>query len=301
VAKSVTGNRAKSTKKAVRSKRAALSVSKSASKSGPKPKAIAKSAAKTSKPAQKPVELHYWPTGNGRKILIFCLESGVPYEIHPVNINKGDQFKPAFLKISPNNRMPAIIDPQGPGGKPISVFESGAILQYLGRKFGKFYPQEERARTEVDEWLFWQVGGLGPMAGQAHHFRGYAQEVLKEPIERIEYGMTRYTNEVSRLYGVLDRRLKSRKFVAADEYTIADMAIWPWIVPWQRQGQNLDDYPSLKAWFARIEARAAVQKSGDIGRAIMEAARVEEERLSEAEKLRRGKQLFMQGGKRQSK
>jgi len=229
---------------------------------------------------------------------MFCLEADVPYEIHPVNINKGDQFKPAFLKISPNNRMPAIIDPNGPGGKPISVFESGAILQYLGRKFGKFYPENERMRVQVEEWLFWQVGGLGPMAGQAHHFRGYAHEVLKEPMERIEYGITRYTNEVSRLYGVLDKRLKGRKFVVGDEFTIADMAIWPWIVPWQRQGQNLDDYPNIKPWFARIESRPAVQRSGEIGREIMEAARKDEETLSDAEKLKRGKQLFMQGGKK---
>jgi GST-like protein len=237
-----------------------------------------------------------WPTGNGRKIVIMLEELGAPYVIRPINIGKGDQFKPAFLKISPNNRMPAIVDPDGPGGKPISVFESGAILQYLGRKFGRFYPlEDERLRVQTEEWLFWQVGGLGPMAGQAHHFRGYAHEVLKVPMERIEYGITRYTGEVSRLYGVLDKRLKGRKFVVDDEYTIADMAIWPWVVPWQRQGQNLDDYKNIKAWYARMDARPAVQRSGEIGRAIIEQARKEEEKVSDEERLRRGRMLYAQG------
>lgn len=234
-----------------------------------------------------------WPTGNGRKIVIMFEELGAPYVIHPVNIGKGDQFKPSFLKISPNNRMPAIVDPDGPDGKPISVFESGAILQYLGRKFGQFYPQDERARVQVEEWLYWQVGGLGPMAGQAHHFRGYAHEVLKEPLERIQYGITRYTGEVSRLYGVLDKRLKGRQFVAG-EYSIADMAIWPWIVPWQRQGQNLADYKNITAWYKRMDSRPAVQRSGEIGRAIIETARKEDEDLSEAERMRRGRMLYAQ-------
>jgi GSH-dependent disulfide-bond oxidoreductase len=285
------GKRAKSTKKAVRSKRAALSVSKAS-------KAPANSARAAKQKKQRPIELYYWPTGNGRKIVIYLEEVGASYQIKPVNIGKGDQFRPDFLKISPNNRMPAIIDPDGPDGKPISVFESGAILQYLGRKFGKLYPQDERARVEVEEWVYWQVGGLGPMAGQAHHFRGYAHEVLKEPMERIEYGITRYTNEVTRLYGVLDRRLKGRKFVAGAEYTIADIAIWPWIVPWQRQGQNLDDFKNLKAWYARVDARPAVKRSAEIGRAIMEAARREQEALSEAEKLKRGRMLYAQGAKK---
>ena len=152
---------------------------------------------------QKPIELHYWPTPNGHKITIMLEECGLPYEIKPVNIGKGDQFKPEFLAISPNNRMPAIVDPDGPGGKPISIFESGAILQYLGRKIGKFYPAEERACVEVEQWLFWQMANLGPNCGQAHHFRNYAQE-------KIQYAIDRYTNEVHRLYGVMDTRLKDR-------------------------------------------------------------------------------------------
>ncbi|HEX2336269.1 MAG TPA: glutathione S-transferase N-terminal domain-containing protein, partial [Hyphomicrobiaceae bacterium] len=151
--------------------------------------------------AQRPIELYYWPTPNGHKITIFCEEAGVAYEIKPVNIGKGDQFKPEFLAVAPNNRMPAIIDADGPGGQPISVFESGAILQYLGRKTGKFYPADERARVEVEQWLFWQMAGLGPMAGQAHHFRNYAPE-------KIEYAIRRYSREAGRLYGVLDRRLE---------------------------------------------------------------------------------------------
>eukprot|EP01133_Synstelium_polycarpum_P030807 gene30807-38489_t len=170
----------------------------------------------------KPIELYYWPTPNGWKISIMLEELGVPYDLKLVNIGKGEQFEPSFLKIAPNNRMPAIIDPEGPGGEPISVFESGAILQYLGRKFGKFYPQDERKRVAVEEWLFWQVGGLGPMAGQAHHFRQYAPE-------KIEYGINRYTNEVNRLYGVMNRRLEGRDYLA-DDYSIADMASFGWVV-----------------------------------------------------------------------
>ena len=164
----------------------------------------------------KPIELYYWPTPNGWKITIMLEELGVPYEVKYVNIGKGEQFEPSFLKIAPNNRMPAIIDPEGPDGKPISIFESGAILQYLGRKFGKFYPADERTRVEVEQWLFWQVGGLGPMAGQAHHFRQYAPE-------KLPYAVDRYTNEVNRLYGVMNKRLADREFLAGD-YSIADMA-----------------------------------------------------------------------------
>jgi GSH-dependent disulfide-bond oxidoreductase len=200
--------------------------------------------------AQKPIELYYWPTPNGFKITIMLEECGLPYEIKPVNINKGDQFEPSFLKIAPNNRMPAIIDPDGPGGKPIPVFESGAILQYLGRKTGKFYPKDERARVAVDEWLFWQMGGLGPMAGQAHHFRNYAPE-------KVEYGINRYTNEVNRLYGVLNRQLANHSYVAGD-YSIADMAIYPWIRPYKNQGQELSEFAHLDAWFKRVQARPAV-------------------------------------------
>ncbi len=207
----------------------------------------------------KPIELYYWPTPNGWKVSIFLEESGLPYEMKPVNIGAGEQFEPDFLKISPNNRMPAIVDPDGPGEEPVSVFESGAILQYLGRKTGRFYPTEERARIEVEEWLYWQVGGLGPMAGQAHHFRSYAPE-------QIEYGIDRYTSEVNRLYGVLDTRLKDREYLAG-EYSIADMASWPWILP-DGQGQDLNDFPNLKAWHERIGARPAVQRGRALGKEL---------------------------------
>jgi GSH-dependent disulfide-bond oxidoreductase len=177
-------------------------------------------------------------------------ECGLPYEIKPININMGEQFAPSFLMIAPNNRMPAIVDPNGPGGQPISVFESGAILQYLGRKTGKFYPVEERARVAVEEWLFWQMGGLGPMAGQAHHFRNYAPE-------KIEYGINRYTNEVNRLYGVMNKRLADYQYFAGD-YSIADMAIYPWVRPYKNQGQDLAEFPHLDAWFKCVQARPAV-------------------------------------------
>lgn len=205
-----------------------------------------------------PIELHYWPTPNGWKISIMLEELGVPYEVKYVNIGKGEQFTPEFLAIAPNNRMPAIVDPEGPGGTPVSVFESGAILQYLGRKFGKFYPQEERARIAVEEWLFWQVGGLGPMAGQAHHFRQYAPE-------KIEYGIARYTNEVNRLYGVMNKRLADRSYLAG-HYSIADMACVGWIIPHERQGQNLDDFPNLRRWYEAVKARPAVIRGIDVGK-----------------------------------
>lgn len=205
-----------------------------------------------------PIELYYWPTPNGFKITIMLEELGVPYEVKYVNIGRGDQFKPDFLKIAPNNRMPAIVDPDGPGGAPISVFESGAILQYLGRKYGKFYPTDERQRVKVEEWLFWQVGGLGPMAGQAHHFRNYAPE-------KIQYGIDRYTNECNRLYGVLDKQLEGRDYIAGD-YSIADMASIGWINSYKGQGQDLDDFPNLKAWFERMHARPAVQRGIAVGK-----------------------------------
>jgi GST-like protein len=205
-----------------------------------------------------PIELYYWPTPNGHKISIMLEELGVPYEVKYVNIGRGEQFEPDFLKISPNNRMPAIVDPDGPGGAPISVFESGAILQYLGRKYGKFYPADERRRVEVDQWLFWQMGGLGPMAGQAHHFRQYAPE-------KIEYGINRYTNEVNRLYGVMNKRLADRDYLAGD-YSIADMASIGWVRPYENQGQDLDDFPNLKRWFEVVLARPAVQRGIEVGK-----------------------------------
>ncbi len=209
--------------------------------------------------AQPPIEVHYWPTPNGHKVTIALEEMGLPYTITPVNIGRGDQFKPDFLAISPNNRMPAIVDPDGPGGKPISVFESGAILQYLGRKTGQFYGRDERSRVEVEEWLFWQMAGLGPMAGQTHHFRGYAPAFIKDQ-RQVAYGAIRYTNETHRLYGVLNKRLEGRDYVAG-EYSIADMASWPWTIPWKLQGIQLDEFPHLKAWYARLEARPAVKKA----------------------------------------
>jgi glutathione S-transferase len=214
------------------------------------------------KPA-KPIELYYWPTPNGYKISIMLEECRLPYVLHPVNIGKGEQFAPAFLKISPNNRMPAIIDPDGPGGKPVSVFESGAILQYLGRKTGKFYPAAERKRVAVEEWLFWQVGGLGPMAGQANHFLNYSKEDLVYPKKR-------YTDEVHRLFGVMDRRLATRKFLA-DAYSIADMACWGWVVSSARF-QPLDEFPHLAAWKERLGARPAVQKGYALGKEMRRPA-----------------------------
>lgn len=203
--------------------------------------------------AQKPIDLYYWPTPNGHKIRIMLEECGLAYRLRPIDINKGDQFKPAFLRISPNNKIPAIVDPDGPGKAPIPIFESGAILQYLGRKTGQFYPDDERGRVLVDQWLFWQVGGFGPMAGQAHHFRLYAPK-------KVPYGIERYTKEVTRLYGVLDKRLKGRPFLA-DAYSIADIATFPWALSWQRQGQDIADFPRVKAWLDRISEREAVQRA----------------------------------------
>lgn len=205
----------------------------------------------------KPIELYYWPTPNGWKITIMLEELGVPYEVKYVNIGKGEQFEPSFLAIAPNNRMPAIVDPEGPDGKPISAFESGAILQYLGRKFGKFYPADERQRVDVDQWLFWQMGGLGPMAGQAHHFRKYAPET-------VPYAIERYTNEVNRLYGVMNRRLADRDFLAGD-YSIADMASVGWVKPYKDQGQDLEHFPNLKRWFETVMARPAVERAIVVG------------------------------------
>src|SRR5258708_11336552 len=191
-----------------------------------------------------PIAVYSWPTPNGWKISIMLEECALPYVVHPVDISKGEQFTPHFLAISPNNRIPAIVDPNGPGGRPIAVFESGAILQYLGRKTGKFYPRDERARVAVDEWLFWQVGWLGPMAGQGVHFRRYAPE-------QIPYALTRYTDEVNRLYGVMNTRLAQREFLAG-RYSIADIACVGWVCLAERQGQDLSQFPHLLRWFATI-------------------------------------------------
>ncbi len=197
-----------------------------------------------------PIELYYWPTPNGWKISIMLEECGLPYQVRYVDILKGEQFTSAFLDIAPNNRMPAIVDPDGPDGDPISVFESGAILQYLGNKTGRFYSAAARQRVAVEEWLYWQMGGLGPMCGQAHHFRFYARE-------QIPYAIERYTSEVARLYGVMNTRLGKTEYLAG-EYSIADMACIGWIKPHKRQGQNLDDFPNLKRWFDALMARPAV-------------------------------------------
>ncbi len=207
------------------------------------------------------IDLYYWTTPNGHKITIFLEETGTKYRIIPVHIGRGEQFKPEFLKISPNNRMPAIVDrAPSDGGAAVSIFESGAILLYLAEKTGQFIAGDIRGRVDVLQWLFWQMGGLGPMAGQNHHFVKYAPE-------KIPYAMERYIKETSRLYAVLDRRLMDREFVAG-EYSIADMAAYPWIVPHQRQQQNLDDFPNLKRWFETIRARPAVVRAYEKGAAI---------------------------------
>ncbi|MCK4862527.1 MAG: glutathione S-transferase N-terminal domain-containing protein [Rhodobacteraceae bacterium] len=211
----------------------------------------------------KPIELYYWPTPNGWKITIALEEMGLPYNLHLVDIGAGDQFKPDFLKIAPNNRMPAIIDPDGPDGEPIAIFESGAILQYLARKTGKFGGTSERNRIEVDQWLMWQMGGLGPMAGQAHHFLKYAPAM--EPPNDLPYAKDRYRNETGRLYGVLNRRLEGSDYVAG-EFSIADMAIWPWACLWENQQQDLADFPHMAAWLDRMYARPAVKAGRDVAK-----------------------------------
>src|SRR5476649_2830069 len=208
--------------------------------------------AKRGRRPNKPIDLYFWPTPNGWKVSIMLEECGLPYRVIPLDISKGEQFRPEFLRISPNNRMPAIVDPDGPGGRPISVFESGAILQYLGRKTGRFYPTDERRRVEVEQWLFWQMGGLGPMAGQMNHFRRYAPE-------KIEYAINRYTNEVRRLYGVMNKRLEKRDYLAGS-YSIADMACFGWARIWERQGQDVSEFPHFKRWLDRVAERPAVQR-----------------------------------------
>ena len=246
--------------------RKAQSKLKRGSKTGGKAAAKKKTTTKTAKrsagrakaaKAAKPIDLYYWATPNGFKISIMLEECRLPYVLKPVNISKGEQFNPDFLKISPNNRMPAIVDPHGPGGRPISIFESGAILQYLGRKTGKFYPADERGRVEVDQWLFWQMGGLGPMAGQLNHFKHYAKEDLP-------YAIKRYEDEVNRLYGVMNKRLADRPFLAG-KYSIADMACVGWVNLWQRQGQDMEHFPPLKRWLEAVKARPAVARGMKLG------------------------------------
>jgi GST-like protein len=207
------------------------------------------------------IHLHYWPTPNGHKITLFLEETGLPYTIHPVNIGKGEQFAPDFLKIAPNNRMPAIVDDEpADGGEPISIFESGAILLYLAEKTGRFLGPDLRTRIEQTQWLMWQMGGLGPMLGQNHHFNRYAPE-------KIPYAIDRYVKETSRLYGVLDRRLEGRAFIAGD-YSIADMAAYPWIVPYEAQGQKLADFPNVQRWFEAIRTRPATERAYALGEQV---------------------------------
>jgi len=198
------------------------------------------------------IDLYFWPTPNGYKVSIMLEEIGMAYTVIPVNISKGDQFKPEFLEISPNNKMPAIVDHDGPGGQPLSLFESGAILLYLAEKSGQLMPAEMRARYQVIEWLMFQMGGIGPMLGQAHHFRRYAPEP-------IQYAIDRYTNEARRLYNVLDKQLGRNQYVAG-EYSIADIAIYPWLIPHKWQGMELEEFPNVKRWFDAIAARPAVQR-----------------------------------------
>lgn len=199
------------------------------------------------------IEVYSWATPNGHKVHIMLEECGLPYKVIPVDIGAGDQFEPEFLAISPNNKIPAIVDPDGPEGKPISLFESGAILLYLASKTGKFLPADIGGRYEVLQWLMFQMGGVGPMLGQAHHFRIYAPE-------KIEYAINRYTNEARRLYGVMDKRLARSKYIAGGSYTIADIAIFPWLRSWKNQGIDWGDYPHLKGWFDEIAARPAVER-----------------------------------------
>jgi GST-like protein len=210
------------------------------------------------------IDLYYWPTPNGWKISIALEEMELPYRMVPVNIGRGEQFQPEFLAISPNNRMPAIVDHEpGDGGEPVPVFESGAILLYLAEKTGCFLPRDLRGRVRVTEWLMWQMGGLGPMLGQNHHFRIYAPET-------VDYAVERYTNETRRLYGVLDRRLEGRAYLC-DEYSIADMACWPWIVPHDRQGVALEEFPNVRRWYDGMKQRPGVQRGFDVGKEIRKA------------------------------
>jgi GST-like protein len=216
------------------------------------------------------IDLYYWTTPNGHKITIFLEEANLDYQIKPINIGKGEQFDPEFLKISPNNRIPAIVDlSPADGGLPISLFESGAILQYLAEKSGQFLPTDLRDRVEVWQWLYWQMGGLGPMLGQNHHFMSYAPE-------KIPYAINRYVKETERLYGVLDQRLADREFITKD-YSIADMAAYPWIVPHRQQQQNLEDFPHLQRWFEAIQVRPAVQRAYALAEAFKNSPTITEE------------------------
>jgi GST-like protein len=232
----------------------------------------------------KMIEVYTWATPNGHKVHVMLEECGLPYNVHAVDIGKGEQFAPDFLKISPNNKIPAIVDPDGPGGKPISIFESGAILIYLAEKMGKLLPQEPRARYATFEWLMFQMGGIGPMFGQAHHFRNYAPE-------KIQYAINRYTNEAGRLYGVMDRRLGETAYLAGPDYTIADIATWPWTRSIKNQGHALEEYPNVKRWFDAIAARPAAQRGikvlADIRRDVTQDEKAKEVLFGAAQYQRR--------------
>ena len=214
-------------------------------------------------PAPQPIDLHFWPTPNGRKVTIALEEMDLPYRIVPVNIGKGEQFTPEFLSISPNNRMPAIVDPVGPDGKPISVFESGAILQYLARKTGKFGGATPRVQAEVESWVMWQMANLGPVMGHHNHFRNYAPKVESDPA-KLKYGQDRFFNETNRLFGVLEVRLRDREYIAGD-VSIADFASWPWIATYKSQGQDLEDFPALNRWFGQCRLRPGFEKGRKAG------------------------------------
>ena len=203
------------------------------------------------------IEVYSWATPNGHKVHIMLEECGLPYRVHPVNIGAGDQFKPEFLAISPNNKIPAIVDPDGPDGEPMSMFESGAILMYLAAKCGRFMPEDTRGRWTMLQWLMFQIGGVGPLLGQAHHFRIYAPE-------KIAYAVDRYTNEAKRLYSVMDRRIAKSRYFAGHEYSIADIAVFPWLRSWRNQGIDWVDYPHLKGWFDEVAARPAVQRGVEV-------------------------------------
>jgi GSH-dependent disulfide-bond oxidoreductase len=219
----------------------------------------------------KPIDLYYWPTPNGWKVSILLEELGQPYNLHLVNIGKGEQFEPSFLKIAPNNRMPAIIDPEPlGGGAPISIFESGAIMEYLAEKHGRFLPTDTRGKYEVLQWAYWQMANLGPVSGHNNHFRNYAAD------KKQAYAIERFSNECNRLYGVMNKRLADRDYLAGD-YSIADMLCWPWVVGHERQGQNLNDFPNLKRWFETIAARPAVEKGRNVAAELRRAGPMSEQ------------------------
>ena len=268
-AKAAASRRAQATRKAA--------AKPAKSKTKIKTKTAAPKRAAPNKSSKKPIEMYYWPTPNGWKVSIMLEECALPYTMVPVNIGKGEQFEPEFLRISPNNRMPAIVDPNGPGGKPISVFESGAILQYLGRKTGKFYPRDERKRVVVDEWLFWQMAGLGPMTGQANHFLNYAKDGN-------DYARQRYADEVHRLIGVMNKRLASQEYLA-DDYSIADMACWGWIIAASRMVELGVEFPHVKVWRDKIGARPAVERGFALGRALREAQQADPKAQEEARRI----------------